>query len=225
MTEEHTLRVEFVQLVERRGASGVVPSVISKSSGSEAAHIPGCLATHDRPNPFPVIDEHRLMTGSVTRGGDDVNPRGDLAISVDERQLDVRRERPFRHGVARRPRSFSFSSLDDDPGPCEAIILAAVVEVEMRCDDGRDVVDADVVAVQRFFEVEVHWGVEVVDQGVSGTYSAVNQDRSGPVQDEIGEHRKGRPRPGQVRCGRDVREVETSNFGHSRPSEQQATHA
>jgi hypothetical protein len=117
-------------------------------------------------------------------------------------------------------RRFHLRSLNDDPSACEPVVLAAVVEVEVGRDDRRDVARADAVPVERLVEVVVDRRVQLVDERVPDAHTGVDQDGSGGVQHEVGEHRERWPRPWQVRRGRDVGEVKSVDVDHG-----QLTHA
>ena len=78
----------------------------------------------------------------------------------------------------------------------------------------RDVVDADAVAIKSCIDVVVDRPVELIDELIPHADTGVDQDRPGGVYHEVAEHREGRPRPRQMRCRRDVGEMEASDVDH-----------
>jgi hypothetical protein len=86
-----------------------------------------------------------------------------------------------------------------------------VVEVQVRRDNRRDVLDAHPVAVKCLAEVVVHRAVELIDELVAHSHSRIDENRAGRVNDEIREHRERWPGPRQVRSGCDVRQVKPVN--------------
>ena len=108
-------------------------------------------------------------------------------VTVDRGERDTGWERPARHRVSGGLRRFHLGSLDDDVRLGESVVLAAVIEVEVRRDDHCDVIDRDAVAVQSLVEIVVDRRVELVDEGVPDADARVDQDRAARMQHEVGE--------------------------------------
>ena len=96
-----------------------------------------------------------MVARGVPRGGDDPHARCHLMVAVDGRELDARREGPVRHRVEPLGGRGHLRLLHEDRTISEAVVLAAVVEVEVGGDDRRDVVDTDAVDGQGVIEVVV----------------------------------------------------------------------
>lgn len=203
-----------MQSPQRCRARLLVPSLISEVRRCEARDIPRRLASDDRSRAGAVVDEHRLVTGGVPWRGDDLDPWGYLVISVDLPEVDPSRERPLGNGVAACLGGFHLGVLDDDGGIGEARVLAAVVEVEVRGDHGRHLLDNDDVAVEGLVEIVVDRSVEPVDEGATDTDARVDDDRPARVEHQVREHRERRPSPWQRGRRRDIGEVEPVDLDH-----------
>ena len=123
------------------------------------------------------------------------------------------------HGVERCSSRVRLCLLNEDRRSGELVVLPAVVEVQVRGDDGADIIDGNAVAAQCVYEVVVHRRVEVIDEGVPDAHARVDQNRPGWVHHKVREHRVGRPRPRQVWRWRDIGQMEWVDLDHEARSE------
>src|SRR5437870_3189100 len=81
------------------------------------------------------------MTARMARGGNEANTRADLRIAVDELIVSVRELDPFRDRVLRLRHLFHLVSLHVDGDAPKQLVVPTVVEVQMRVDDGNNLVE------------------------------------------------------------------------------------
>jgi hypothetical protein len=157
------------------------------------------------------------MTWRVARRRDDPYAVDNLEVTLDGGEFDAGGKRPIWDCVVRRLSCFDFGTLHEDLGVAEAVVLATVVEVQMRGNHGVDVFDPNAVSAQCLVQVVMHRRVQPVDEGAVGSNPCVDDDWPGWVRNEIAADRKCRSRPRKVRRWRDISQVQAMYADHGTP--------
>jgi len=92
---------------------------------------------HDQP--IVHLDVDCLMTGRMPRGWHDADAGSDLRLAIEQSVRGAGEVHPFRDRKSGPERGLILGPLHVDGDAEEASIVAAVIEMEMRVDDGRDI--------------------------------------------------------------------------------------